>query len=249
LLSDLSGERDAIANDLENERWLKNNEAKRARAAEKTCGVQQALADNRYEKLQAPEDEISDLQSQLDEVHEQLKVASSHRSSPASSSDETVGTVDNLSGLLEDILAHETAKRRLNNLPKEASPSPLRMRTLKDLGTPSIDAEELAGWVRAAPQYPFPPRTRVPILPPPSHPQALFDADELKEKAERSGDGVWRPAFQTTLRTSSRSARPPSPRSSTRRSRSAGRTSTATPESASFSLERGQGDQGRRRRD
>jgi hypothetical protein len=63
LLSDLSGERDAISNDLENERRLKNNQAKRARAAEKTCGVQQALADNRYEKLQALEDEISDLQS------------------------------------------------------------------------------------------------------------------------------------------------------------------------------------------
>jgi hypothetical protein len=102
----------------------------------------------------------------------------------SSSSDETVGTVDNLSGLLKDILAHKTAERRLNNLPKEAAPPPLRMRTLKDLGTPSIDAEELAGRVRAAPQYPFPPRTRVPILPPPSHPQALFDADELKEKAE-----------------------------------------------------------------
>jgi hypothetical protein len=81
-------------------------------------------------------------------------------------------------------LAHETAERRLNNLPKEAAPPPLRMRTLKDLGTPSIDAEELAGRVRAAPQHPFPPRMRVPILPPPSHPQALFDADELKEKAE-----------------------------------------------------------------
>jgi hypothetical protein len=81
-------------------------------------------------------------------------------------------------------LAHETAERRLNNLPKEAAPPPLRMRTLKDLGTPSIDAEELAGRVRAAPQHPFPPRARVPILPPPSHPQALFDADELKEKAE-----------------------------------------------------------------
>jgi chromosome segregation ATPase len=74
LSSDLSGECDAIANDRENERRLKNNQAKRARAAEKTCGVQQALADNRYEKLQALEDKISDLQSQLDEVHEQLEV-------------------------------------------------------------------------------------------------------------------------------------------------------------------------------
>jgi hypothetical protein len=162
----------------------------------------------------------------------------------SSSSDETVGTVDNLSGLLKDILAHETAERRLNNLPKEAAPPPLRMRTLKDLGTPSIDPS--IATLRSTPRSSLdgcalPPNT--PFIPARAYQSSLphpirrrsSTPTSLRRRPRRSGDGVWRPAFLTTLRTSSRSARPPSPRSSTRRSRSAGRTSTATPASASLS--------------
>eukprot|EP00962_Isochrysis_galbana_P029619 scaffold9492_cov108-Isochrysis_galbana.AAC.1 len=70
-----------------------------------------------------------------------------------------VGTVEYLKALLTDILNHEIAERSLNNLPTEAAPPPLRMRTLKELGTPSLDAEAISG-------------------------RALFNVNELEQKAK-----------------------------------------------------------------
>jgi hypothetical protein len=85
MVSDLSDERDEMAEHVETERRLKNGQAQRAREAEKTCAVQQKLADSRYEKLKALEDEVSDLKSRLDEAHEQLETSTPQRSPPASS--------------------------------------------------------------------------------------------------------------------------------------------------------------------
>lgn len=103
----------------------------------------------------------------------------------SSSNDETVGTVEYLSALLNDILAHEATERHLKNLPTEAAPPPLGVRKLKELGTVSIDAEELAGRVRdALPPLPCSPAARSGSSDPSPPPQSLFDTSELKEKAE-----------------------------------------------------------------
>lgn len=65
----------------------------------------------------------------------------------SSSSDESVGTVEYLLLLLKDILTYEVAERRAKRLPTEAAPPVLRIRTFKELGTPSLDAQEIAGRV------------------------------------------------------------------------------------------------------
>lgn len=72
-----------------------------------------------------------------------------HRTFWSSTNDETVGTVDALVGSLCDIITEEIAAKRLNELPTAAQPPPCRVRTMKQLGTPCIDAQQLASKVCA----------------------------------------------------------------------------------------------------
>lgn len=101
--------------------------------------------------------------------------------------DENVGSLASLTELLRDILAAESTARRLKQLPTEAAPPPLRVRTLKDLGNLAADAKEIRGKVRAALRHvaPSPMLALSHTPPPPPHLvcQALFDLDELRTKA------------------------------------------------------------------
>ena len=62
----------------------------------------------------------------------------------SSGADEDVGTVEDLTGNLKEILAEEAEQRRAGELPEEA-PAPIAKRkTFKELGTLTPQAEELA---------------------------------------------------------------------------------------------------------
>ena len=62
----------------------------------------------------------------------------------SSAKDAHVGTVVHLQKLLEDILIYEMAQRRLQRIPTEAAPPEMKARTMKELGTATCDALELA---------------------------------------------------------------------------------------------------------
>ena len=61
----------------------------------------------------------------------------------SSKDDDNIGTVSHLRPLLNQILVAEKTLRRDKSLPDEAVPPPLKVKTLKTLGTPTAHAEEL----------------------------------------------------------------------------------------------------------
>jgi len=61
----------------------------------------------------------------------------------SSKADESVGSVEHLSGVLRKILMEEQEMRGEGRLPDEAVPPVLKVKTLKTLGTPTAHAEEL----------------------------------------------------------------------------------------------------------
>ena len=62
----------------------------------------------------------------------------------SSSKDARVGSPAHLQQVLEEILLHEISQRRLRRIPTEAPPPEMKRRTLKQLGTATCDASELA---------------------------------------------------------------------------------------------------------
>ena len=62
----------------------------------------------------------------------------------SSSKDAQVGSPAHLQQVLEEILLHEISQRRLRRIPTEAPPPEMKRRTLKQLGTATCDASELA---------------------------------------------------------------------------------------------------------
>ena len=56
--------------------------------------------------------------------------------------DAHVGTVAHLKAHLLKIIEEELKCKQLHKLPLEAAPPPLRTRTMKQLGTPALDAQE-----------------------------------------------------------------------------------------------------------
>ena len=62
----------------------------------------------------------------------------------SSTLDENVGTVEDLTGLLKELVEEEAERRAAGELPTEA-PAPIcRRKTFKQLGTPTAQALELA---------------------------------------------------------------------------------------------------------
>ena len=66
-----------------------------------------------------------------------------HATAWSSSKDESVGTVEYLRNVLKQILVDENTLRRDGELPEEAMPPALKVKTLKTLGTPTAHALEL----------------------------------------------------------------------------------------------------------
>lgn len=66
----------------------------------------------------------------------------------SSSKDESVGTVEYLRNVLKQILVDENTLRRDGELPEEAVPPVLKVKTLKTLGTPTAHALELQQTVK-----------------------------------------------------------------------------------------------------
>ena len=62
----------------------------------------------------------------------------------SSAKDAHVGTIAHLQKLLEEILIYEMSQRRLQRIPTEAAPPEMKARTMKELGTATCDAQELA---------------------------------------------------------------------------------------------------------
>ena len=79
----------------------------------------------------------------------------------SSKSDATIGTVKHLRSLLLDIIAHETAERRLKHLPTEASPPQFTAKDLGQLGSACADALAIQQ-------------------------KAIFSVEELARKAEQA---------------------------------------------------------------
>ena len=79
----------------------------------------------------------------------------------SSKSDATIGTVKHLRSLLLDIIAHETAERRLKRLPTEASPPQFTAKDLGQLGSACADALAIQQ-------------------------KAIFSVEELARKAEQA---------------------------------------------------------------
>lgn len=62
----------------------------------------------------------------------------------SSSKNEDIGTLDDLRQLLQDILMEEDRRRRASLLPLSVVVPQMRRKTFKELGTPTVQAEELA---------------------------------------------------------------------------------------------------------
>jgi len=62
----------------------------------------------------------------------------------SSGKDAHIGTIVHLQKLLEEILVYEMAQRRLQRIPTEAAAPEMKARTMKELGTATCDAQELA---------------------------------------------------------------------------------------------------------
>ena len=62
----------------------------------------------------------------------------------SSGKDAHVGTIAHLQKLLEEILVYEMAQQRLKRIPTEPAAPEMKARTMKELGTATCDAQELA---------------------------------------------------------------------------------------------------------
>ena len=66
----------------------------------------------------------------------------------SSSADDTVGTVEDLSILLKEILGYENSMRIDGELPTAAAVPIMKRKSFKELGTPTVQANELAGTIK-----------------------------------------------------------------------------------------------------
>ena len=125
-------------------------------------------------------DGIAKSQDKLDWLREQIEMRviglgfDEFKPAWSSSKDENVGTVDGLSGLLRDILMEEAERRGDDALPSAAVVPQMRRKTFKELGTPTVQATELADKVLALPAAELLQRAQ-------AKRQALCDAGELDE--------------------------------------------------------------------
>ena len=93
-------------------------------------------------------------QAQLDYLREQIEMRViglgfvEFKTPWSSSKDETVGTVESLTTLLTEILWEENARDIDGELPEVAAVPVMKRKTFKQLGTPTVQADELAGAVK-----------------------------------------------------------------------------------------------------
>ena len=88
-------------------------------------------------------------QEKLDWLREQIDMRTrglqwvEFKTAWSSGADEEVGTVEDLTGHLKEIIAEEAEQRRAGELPQDAPAPILKRKTFKELGTPTPQAEEL----------------------------------------------------------------------------------------------------------
>ena len=88
-------------------------------------------------------------QAKLDWLREQIDMRTrglqwvEFQTAWSSGTDEEVGTVEDLTGHLKEILAEEAEQRRAGELPEHAPAPIFKRKTFKELGTPTPQAEEL----------------------------------------------------------------------------------------------------------
>ena len=92
----------------------------------------------------------------------------------SSSKDEYIGTADDLTEQLRDILLEEEERRREGTLPEAAVVPQMRRKTFKELGTPTVQAQALSDKVLALPAAELLERAR-------AERQRLGDAGEIDE--------------------------------------------------------------------
>ena len=103
-------------------------------------------------------DGISSSQKKLDWLREQIEMRviglgfDEFKPAWPSSKDEAVGTVADLSVLLDDILREELERNRDGTLPEAAVVPQMRRKTYKELGTPTVQAKALADHVVSLPK-------------------------------------------------------------------------------------------------
>ena len=89
-------------------------------------------------------------QAKLDWLREQIDMRTrglqwvEFKTAWSSGADEEIGTVEDLTGHLKEILAEEAEQRAAGELPKEAPAPIFKRKTFKELGTPTPQAVELA---------------------------------------------------------------------------------------------------------
>jgi len=64
------------------------------------------------------------------------------------STDEYVGTVSSLTSLVKDIIEEEAKRRRAHELPEQAAVPVMKRKTLKELGTPTVQASEMSDTIK-----------------------------------------------------------------------------------------------------
>ena len=100
---------------------------------------------------------ITTNQLKLDYLREQIEMRviglgfDEFKTSWSSGKDEQIGTVDDLSAHLKEILLEEHERRREGTLPDAAVVPSMRRKTFKELGTATPQATELAGKVKELP--------------------------------------------------------------------------------------------------
>ena len=100
---------------------------------------------------------IGTTQLQLDYLREQIEMRviglgfDEYKAAWSSSKDEQIGTVESLTEHLRDILMEEDERRRERKLPAAAVVPQMRRKTFKELGTPTLQADALAGKVKTLP--------------------------------------------------------------------------------------------------
>jgi hypothetical protein len=106
------------------------------------------------DKLEDALGKIETSQLKLDYLREQIEMRViglgfiEFKTPWSSSSDETVGTVSSLTALLKDILNDENLRRIDGELPTAAVVPVMKRKSFKALGTPTAQAEELAGTIK-----------------------------------------------------------------------------------------------------
>ena len=110
--------------------------------------------------LEATKEELAGIESnqkKLDWLREQIEMRTiglgfdEFKPAWSSSKDEAIGTFDDLFDLLKDILLEELDRKREDALPERAVVPQMRRKSFKELGTPTVQATELADKVISLP--------------------------------------------------------------------------------------------------